>query len=84
MHHQDFQAFTLPEAVHRALVQQPPVVAVAHDALHRLERRHLFRRLQSPAEIPGMPNLIDILQELLELGAEHAVTVRYEADVHYS
>ena len=65
--HQHFQTLALPAAIQRAPVQQPPVVAVADDALQRLERRDLRLRVQSAPEVPGMPDLVDILEELLEL-----------------
>ena len=82
MGHQHFQALALPAAVQRTPVQQPPVVAIADDALQRLEGGDLRLRVQSAPEVPGMPDLVDIPEELLELRRKHAVRIRYESDKH--
>ena len=80
--HQHLDPFAFPAAEQRAPVQQPPVVAIADDALQRLERRDLRLQVQPAPEVPGVPDFVDILQELLEFGREHPVRIRYEADVH--
>lgn len=81
MGHQHPEPFAVPETEHRTPVQQAPVVAIADDALQRFERRNLRLQVQSAPEVPGVPDLVDILQECLEFGAERPVRIRYESDV---
>ena len=73
--HQDPESLALPEPVGRVIVNEPPVVAIAKHANERLERRKLRRCLESPAEIAGMPDHVDILEELPEFRRKHPVTV---------
>jgi hypothetical protein len=82
MGHQHFQTLALPAAEQRAPVQQPPVIAIADDALERFEGGDLRLRVQSAPEVPGMPDLVDIPEELLELRRKHTVRIRYESDKH--
>ena len=80
MGHQHLDPLAFPAAEQRAPVQQPPVVAIADDALQRFERRDLRLQVQPAPEVPGVPDLVDILQELLEFGREHPVRIRYEVE----
>ena len=77
-----FFALALEITEHRAPVQQATVVAIADNAHQGLECGDLRLRVQPAPEIPGVPDHIDILQKLLELRRERAVTVRNKSDEH--
>ena len=82
MRHQHLEALALPETEQRATIQQAPVVTIADDPLQRLERGDFHFRVQASPEVPGMPDLVDILEKLPELRPEYAVRIRYETDIH--
>ena len=57
-------------------------VAIAVDSDQRFEGSYLLCCLQSPAEIPGMPDLVDWLQKCLDVRGENPVSVRYKPNFH--
>lgn len=83
MDHQDFQAFALEDSMERMSVSEVVVVAVAGDAGEGLEGGYFSRQIKSPAEIAGMPDLVDRLQKGAEPVAEHSVCVRYQPYVFH-
>ena len=83
MDHQDFQAFALEHSVERMIIAEIMVVAVAGDACEGLEGGDFSRQVKPPAEIAGVPDLIDGLQKGAELVAEHSVRVRYQSYIFH-
>ena len=83
MNHQDLQAFALEYSVERMIIAEVVVVAVAGDAGEGLEGGYFSRQLKSPAEIAGMPDLVDGLQKGAELVAEHSVRIRYQSYIFH-
>ena len=83
MDHQDFQAFALEHSVERMIIAEIMVVAVAGDACEGLEGGDFSRQVKPPAEIAGMPDLVDGLQKGAEPVAEHSVRIRYQSYVFH-
>ena len=83
MDHQDLQAFALKYSVERIIIAEVVVVTVAGDAGEGLEGGDFSRQVKPPAEIAGMPDLIDGLQKGAELVAEHSVRVRYQSYIFH-
>lgn len=65
------------------IIAEVVVVAVAGDACQGLEGSDFSSQVKSPAEIAGMPDLVDGLQKGAELVAEHSVRIRYQSYIFH-
>ena len=84
MRHQYLKAFAFEEAVERVGVAQVVVVAVAGDAEERLEGSYFSCQFKPAAEVAGMPDLVDRLEERTESLAENPMGIGYEAYISHS
>ena len=81
MDHQDLHPATAEQLVHGIVHTDVIAVYIAVDTPQRLECGDCLRGLQR-AEIPGMPDFVDRLQEVHERPVECPVRVRYQSYVH--
>ena len=65
------------------IIAEVVVVAVAGDACQGLESGDFSSQVKPPAEIAGVPDLVDGLQKGAELVAEHSVRVRYQSYIFH-
>ena len=82
VHHQYGHPTALKELMVRIFHPDILPVAVAVYTDQRLEGRYLLCSLQSPSEIPGMPYLVDRLEELPERVAEDSVRIGQKTYIH--
>ena len=83
MDHQDFQAFALEHSVERMIIAEVVVVTVAGDAGEGLEGGDFSSQVKPPAEIAGVPDLVDGVQKGAKLVAEHSVRIRYQSYIFH-
>ena len=83
MGHQNLHTLTLEKTMKRVDEAEVVIVTIAGDTCQRLETGNLCSKIHPPAEIPGMPYLIDRFKKLLEAIIKYSVCVRYQSDVHF-
>ena len=75
MGHEHFHSLTFKEPVKRMNEPEVMVVTIAGNTLQWLEGGNLSRQIHPPAEITGMPDLIDRLQKFTEWSIKNAVGI---------
>ena len=75
MGHQNLHSLTLKETMERMDEPKVMIVAIARHPYQRLETVNFCGKVHSPAEVSGMPYLIDRLKELLKLSVKYSVCV---------
>ena len=83
MGHKNLHTLTLEKTMKRVDEAEVVIVTIAGDTCQRLETGNLCSKIHPPAEIAGMPYLIDRFKKLLEAIIKYSVCVRYKSDVHF-
>lgn len=82
VHHQDLHPFDLKELIFGIFKAYVLAVAVAVDALQRLEFPDAVGEFEPSAEVAGMPYLIHSSEEVPESLGKYPMSIGYQAYVH--
>lgn len=80
--HKDTLALTLEKAMDGIVVYQAALIAVSDDTHQRFILRNGCGDAESPAEIPGMPYFIAILEKIAELRSENSMSIGQKTYFH--